>query len=84
MPYVNDSISDFEIIQVGRKSYKVFYKSPTTGKVWEQLTDDHDLIQNIMDGKALISNLRKLKFICKLWKQLNNYLMIMAWIAILM
>jgi len=24
------------------------------------------LIQNIKDGKALISNLRKLKFICKL------------------
>ena len=66
MPYVNDSISDFEIIQVGRKSYQVFYKSPTTGKVWEQFTDDHDLIQNIMDGKALISNLRKLKFICKI------------------
>jgi hypothetical protein len=37
-----------------------------------------------MDGKALVTNLRKLKFICKLWKRLNNYLMIMAWIAIWM
>ena len=66
MPYVNDSISDFEIIQVGRKSYKVFYKSPTTGKIWSKFTDDHELIENIKNGKALISNLRKLKFICKL------------------
>lgn len=66
MPYVKDSLSDFEIKQVGRKSYHVFYKSPISGKVWDQVTDDYELINNIVNGKALISNLRKLKFICKL------------------
>jgi hypothetical protein len=34
--------------------------------MWSQFTDDHELIDNIKNGKALISNLRKLKFICKL------------------
>ena len=66
MPYVEDKIEDFEIKETSRRHYQVFYKSPTTGKIWSQFTDDHDLIENIKQGKALISNLRKLKFICKL------------------
>ena len=66
MPYVEDKITDFEIIGIGRKYYQVFYTSPTTGKIWSKFTDDHELIENIKNGKALISNLRKLKFICKL------------------
>ena len=66
MPYVEDKIEDFEIVETSRRHYQVFYTSPTTKKVWSQFTDDHSLIQNIKEGKALISNLRKLKFICKL------------------
>jgi hypothetical protein len=66
MPYVKDSIEDFEIVQIGRGYYQVFYTSPTTGRVWSKFTDDHELIQKVKEGKALISNLRKLKFICKL------------------
>jgi hypothetical protein len=66
MPYVEDKITDFEIIGIGRKYYQVFYISPTTGKMWSKFTDDQKLIDNIKNGKALISNLRKLKFICKL------------------
>jgi len=66
MPYVEDKIDDFNIMPMGRKYYQVFYKSPTTSKIWSQFTDDHELIDNIKNGKALISNLRKLKFICKL------------------
>jgi hypothetical protein len=66
MPYVEDKIEDFDIIGIGRRYYQVFYISPTTGKMWSKFTDDHELIDNIKNGKALISNLRKLKFICKL------------------
>ena len=66
MPYVEDKIEDFEIKETSRRHYQVFYKSPTTSKIWSQFTDDHELIDNIKNGKALISNLRKLKFICKL------------------
>jgi len=66
MPYVEDKIEDFNIIPMGRKYYQVVYTSPTSGKVWSNYTDDHSLIINIKDGKALISNLRKLKFICKI------------------
>ena len=66
MPYVEDKIEDFNIIPMGRKYYQVVYTSPTSGKVWSNYTDHHDLIENIKEGKALISNLRKLKFICKL------------------
>jgi len=66
MPYVEDKITDFEIKETSRRHYQVFYKSPTTGKMWSKFTDDHELIDNIKNGKALISNLRKLKFICKL------------------
>jgi hypothetical protein len=66
MPYVEDKITDFEIKETSRRHYQVFYISPTTGKMWSKFTDDYELIQNIKNGKALISNLRKLKFICKL------------------
>lgn len=66
MPYVEDKIEDFKIVETSRRHYQVFYKSPTTNKVWSKFTDDHALIENIKEGKALISNLRKLKFICKL------------------
>lgn len=66
MPYVKDSIQDFEIVQIYRGYYKVIYTSPTNGKQWSKETDDRALIENIQKGKALISNLRKLKFICKI------------------
>jgi len=66
MPYVEDKIEDFEIIETSRRHYQVVYTSPTSGKSWSNYTDHHDLIENIKEGKALISNLRKLKFICKL------------------
>lgn len=66
MPSMKDQIEDFEIIPHSRNYYQVFYTSPTTGKVWSKFTDDVDLILNIKNGKALTSNLKKLKFICKL------------------
>jgi hypothetical protein len=61
-----DRIEDFEIIDLGRNKYKVIFTSPTTGKIWEQITEEHDLIQKVKQGKALATNLAKLKFICKL------------------
>lgn len=66
MPYINDKITDFQINEVSRNYYKVTYTSPTNGKQWSKETDDKELIKNIQEEKALISNLRKLKFICKL------------------
>lgn len=61
-----DALEDFKITQTGRRSYHVIYTSPVTGKSWSQDTDDHDLIQSILNGRAVITNLRKLKFICKI------------------
>ena len=66
MPYINDKITDFEIVQLNREYYKVTYTSPTNGKQWSKETDDKEPIKNIQESKALISNLRKLQFICKL------------------
>jgi len=61
-----NKIEDFKITKIGRKTYEVTYTSPTTGKSWTQTTDDHDLIQNILNGHSVIIGLRKLKFICKI------------------
>lgn len=66
MAFIKNNIEDFTIEQIGRKTYKVTYTSPITKKVWTQETDDHELITNILNGKALVANLIKLKFICKL------------------
>jgi hypothetical protein len=66
MPYLNDNLSDFEIIQLSRNYYQVTYTSPTNGKQWSKETDDKELIKNIQESKSLVTNLRKLKFICKL------------------
>ena len=66
MPYIKDNISDFEIIQISRDYYKVIYTSPTNNKKWIKETDDKDLIKNIQEKKSLLTNLRKLKFICKI------------------
>jgi hypothetical protein len=66
MPYLNDNLSDFEIIQLSRNYYQVTYTSPTNKKQWSKETDDKELIKNIQEGKSLVTNLRKLKFICKL------------------
>lgn len=66
MAFIKNNLEDFTIEQIGRKTYKISYTSPITKKVWIQETDDHELITNIQNGKALVSNLRKLKFICKL------------------
>lgn len=63
---VNDSIEDFEISPLPKGYYQVTYTSPKTKKQWSKETDDHELIEKIKQGKNLVTNLTKLKWICKI------------------
>lgn len=63
---IKDSVEDFHIKEASKNYYEVTYTSPTTGKKWTKVTDCKEIIKNIEQGKSLVSNLKKLKFICKL------------------
>lgn len=63
---VNDEIEDFEISPLSRGYYHVTYTSPKTKKQWSKEIDDHELIEKIKEGKNLVTNLTRLKWICKI------------------
>lgn len=63
------NISDFTFYFEGRGHYKVTYKSPKTGRQWERVTNDMQLIdatKNADNPKK--KDLQILKNVCK-----NNY-----------